>query len=87
MKPERLTEALDNAGLNPDAMNVSKWYQETTRKGDFSQFSSSPRKNDAFVETDWTSYQVREPIADDEERLAMKIGDMPLPLPRRVLVR
>ena len=26
----------------------------------------------------------REPIEDDEERLAMKIGDMPPPLPRRV---
>ena len=85
MKPNRLTEAPDNAGLNPDIMKVSKWYQETTRKGDDDpHFSSSSRMSDASVETDWTSYQVREPGEDDEERFAMKIGDMLLPLLRRV---
>ena len=41
MKPERLTEALDNAGFNPDTIRVSNWYQETTLKGDISHFSSS----------------------------------------------
>ena len=30
------------------------------------------------------SYQVREPIENDEERLAMKRGDMPPPVPKRV---
>ena len=31
-----------------------------------------------------TSYQVREPIENDKERLAMKKGDMPPPVPERV---
>ena len=30
------------------------------------------------------SYQIREPIENDEERLAMKRGDMPPPVPKRV---
>ena len=30
------------------------------------------------------SHQVREPIENDEERLAMKRGDMPPPVPKRV---
>ena len=85
MKPKRLTEAPDNAGCNPDIMKVSKWYQETTRKGDDDpHFSSSSRMSDASVETDWTPYQVRETGEDDEERLAMKIGDMSPQLSRRV---
>ena len=84
VKPERLTESPDSAGFNPDTMKVSKWYQEATRKSDVSHFSSSRGTSDAFADTDWTSYQVREPIEDDEERLAMKIGDTPPPLPRRV---
>ena len=84
MKPKRLTEAPDNAGFNPDIIKLSKWYQETTRKGDDPHYSSSSRMSDAFVETDWTPYQAREPGEDDEERLAMKIGDMPPPLSRRV---
>ena len=63
-------------------MKVSKWHLETTLKGDVSHFSSFSRASDAFVETYWTS--IREPIEDDEEMLAMKIGDMPPPLPRRV---
>ena len=46
MKPERLTEAPENAGLNPDTTKVSKWYQETTRKDDVSHFSSFSRKSD-----------------------------------------
>ena len=66
-------------GSNPDIMKVSKWYQETTRKDDVPHFSSSSRMSDAVVETDWTSYQVRELVDDDEEK-----GDMPPPLPRRV---
>ena len=81
MKPKRLTEALDNAGFKPDTMRVSKWNQDATLKGGVSHFSSS-RMSDAFVETYWTSYQVREPLEDDEERLAMNTGDTPPPLPR-----
>ena len=75
MKPERLTGEPDSASFPPDTMKVSKWYQEATRKGDVSHFSSFSPTSDAFVETDWTS--VSEPIADDEERLPIKIGDMP----------
>ena len=75
MKPERLTGEPDSASFTPDTMKVRKWYQATTLKGDFSHFSSFSPTSDAFVETDWTS--VSEPIADDEERLPMKIGDMP----------
>ena len=83
----KLTEAPDNAGFTPDALKESKWYRETTRKGDVSHFSSSSRISDAFVETDWTSYQVREPIEDDEERLAMKIGVCLLHCQDELLIR
>ena len=34
--------------------------------------------------TDRPSYQARELIEDDEERLAMRQGDMPPPVPERV---
>ena len=82
MKPERFTEAPDHAGFNPGTMRVCKWYQKTTRTGDVSHFLSLSRTSDACVETNLTSE--REPTEDDEERLAMQIGDMPPPLPRRV---
>ena len=48
------------------------------------QLPSSSRASDALSATDRTSYQVREPIEDDEERLAMKQGDMPPPVLERV---
>ena len=34
--------------------------------------------------TDRASYQAREPIEGDEERLAMRQGDMPPPVPEQV---
>ena len=84
-KPEQLTEAPENAGVNPGTMRVSKWYQEPTRDDDDSNhFSSSSRVSDVFTGADRTSYQVREPIENDEDRLEMKRGDMPPPLPKRV---
>ena len=52
MKPERLTEAPNQAGFDPDTMKVSTWYQEATLKGDVSHFSSFSRTSDAFVEKD-----------------------------------
>ena len=55
MKPERFTETLDHAGVNPDAIRVSKWYRKTTLKGDVSHFSSFSRTSDTFVETNLTS--------------------------------
>ena len=74
MKPERFTETPDHAGVNPDAIRVSKWYRKTTLKGVVSHFSSFSRTSfsrtsDTFVGTHLTSE--REPIEDDEERLAM----------------
>ena len=38
MKPERLTEAPENAGTDPGIMRMSKSYQETTREDDDSHF-------------------------------------------------
>ena len=84
MEPERLTEAPENAGIDPGTMRVSKWYQGAAREDDDSHFSSSSRAGDVFTGTNRTSYREREPIEDDEERLAMKRGEMPPPLPKRV---
>ena len=84
MKPEKLTKALENAGIDPSSMRVSTWYLEPTREDDDPYFRSSTRVSDVLTGTNRTSYQVREPIENDEERLAMKKGDMPPPLPGRV---
>ena len=84
MKAERLTQAPENAGIDPSTMKMKTWYQEPTRESDDSQLSSSSRLSDALSATDRASDQVREPIEDDEERLAMKQGDMPPPGPERV---
>ena len=84
VKPERLTEAPENAGTDPDTMKVSKWNQDATREDVVPHFSSSSRMSDAFTGMTRTSYQVREPIEDDDERLAMKRREMPSPVPRRV---
>ena len=40
--------------------------------------------SDVFTGTSRTSHQEREPIENDEERLAMKRGGMPPPVPKRV---
>ena len=72
VKPER---------FSPDTTRVSKWYQEATLKGDVSHFSSFSRTSNAFAETGWTS--VQEPI-EDEVRLVMKRGEIPLPLLKRL---
>ena len=83
MKPERLTEEPENAGIDPGTMRVSKWYQETVRENDDSHLSSSSSVGDVFTGTNRTSYQEREPIEHDE-RLAMKRGDVPPQLRQRV---
>ena len=66
-------------------MKLRKWHK-THCESDVSQFPSSSRASDPRAPhgTDRTSYQVREPIEDEEERLAMKQGDMPPPVPERV---
>ena len=84
MKAERLTKAPENAGVDPSTMKMKTWYQEPTRESDDSQLPSSSRASDVLSATDRTSYQVREPIEDDEERLAMKQGEMPPPALERV---
>ena len=65
-------------------MRVSEWYQESTHESDDPHSPSSNRVSDVFTGADRTSYQVREPIENDEDRLAMKRGNMPPPLPQRV---
>ena len=65
-------------------MRVSTWYQEPTREDDDPHLPSSSRVRDVFTGTNRTSYQVREPIENDEERFAMNRGDMPSPLPKRM---
>ena len=49
-------------------------------KGDVSHFSSFICTSDTCVEPNLMS--IREPF-EDEERVAMKTGDLPFPLPRR----
>ena len=85
MKSERLTVAPESAGNDPSTMRVSKWYQEPTREDDDPHIPSSSRVSDVFTGTNRTSYQERKPIENDEERLAMKRGDMPPPVPKRVV--
>ena len=83
MKPERPTNALDNAGIDPNTMRISKWCQESTREDDDPLSPSSNRMSDQ-TGADGMSFQVREPIKNDTDRLAMKGGDIPPPLPQRV---
>ena len=64
-------------------MKMKKWHLEPTREDDDPHFPSSSRVIDALTGADRTSYQVREPIENDE-RLAMKKGDMPPAVPERV---
>ena len=63
---------------------MKKWYVETAREDDYPHFPSSSRVRDALTGADRASYQVRESIENDEERLAMKKGDVPPPVPERV---
>ena len=84
MEPEKLEKAPKNAGIDPSTMRVSKCYRESTREDDDLHLSSSSRVSDVITGTNRSSYQVREPIENDEQRLAMKRGDMPPPVPKRV---
>ena len=84
MQPEKLKGARKRRGIDPSTMRVSKWYRELTREDDDPHFPSSTRVSDVVTGTSKTSYLVREPIENGEERLAMKRGDMPPPVPKRV---
>ena len=84
MKPEQLTKAPKNAGIDPSTMRVSKWHRELTREDDDPHFPSSTRVSEDVTGTSKSSYLVREPTENGEERLAMKRSDMPPPVPKRV---
>ena len=55
-------------------MKMKQWYQGHDRVSD----QKAPTGKDR------ASYQVQEPIEDDDERLATRRGDMPPPVPERV---
>ena len=74
MKPEKAAEAPRIAGIDPSTMKMKQWYQRHDRVSD----------EKAPTGTDRASYHAREPIEDDDERLAMRQGDMPPPVPERV---
>ena len=73
MKPEKATDAPRNAGIDPSTMKMKPWYQGHDRASD----QKTP------TGTDRASNHAREPIEDDDERLAMRQGDMPPPVPER----
>ena len=83
IKPDKVTKVPENAGIDPSTMRISEWYQESTREDDDPHSPSSNRVSD-FPGADRMSQHVREPIKNDEDRLAMKRGDLPPPLPQQV---
>ena len=66
-------------------MKVSKRYQEATLQDDDLHSPSPIRVRDTFTGAERTSYQEQEPVENDAQRLAMKKGDMPPPVPERAL--
>ena len=74
MKAERATEAPTNAAIDPSTMKMKQWCEGHDRVSD----------QEAPTGTERASYQVREPIENDGERLATRRGDMPPPMPERV---
>ena len=72
MKPKKATEAPRNSGIDPSTLKMKQWYNGHDRVSD----------KEAPTGTDRASYQAREPIEDDDERLAMRQGDMPPPVPQ-----
>ena len=86
MKPAKATQAPRISGIDPSTMNLKQWYSGQDRLSDQSQWQwPSNRVSDKKVPTGTAraSYQSREPIEDDEERLAMRQGDLP-PVPEKV---
>ena len=74
MRPEMATEAPRNGGTDPSTMKRKHWYQKLNRVSD----QKGP------TGTNRASYHAREPIEHDDERLAMRTGDMPPPVLERV---
>ena len=82
----RLPRPPRKAGIDPRTMKMKQWYQGQHRASDKSPWQWRDRVSDkkAPTGTDRASKNAREPIEDDEERLAMRQGDMPPPVPERV---
>ena len=86
MKPEKATMAPGNSGVDPSTMKMKQWYQGQDRLSDESQWqlpSNRMSGKKAPTGTDG-AYQARGPIEGDKERLAMRRGVMPPPVPQRV---
>ena len=77
MKPEKLTKASGRTGINRSTVKMKEWYLEPTREDDDLHFPFLRSGSDALTGADRTSYPVREPIENDEQRLAMNNSDMP----------
>ena len=75
MKSERSAMTPRNSGINPSTMKMQRWYPEPDRASDTTSLTGFDRP----------SYQAQEPIEGDEERLAMRQGDMPPPVPERIV--
>ena len=74
MRPETAAEAPRNAGIAPSTMKMKQQHQKHNRVSD----------QKAPTGTNRASYHAREPIEDDDERLAMSEGDMPPQVPERM---
>ena len=74
MRPETSAMTPRILGINPSTMKMKRWYPEQDR----------PSDKTSLIGFDRPSYRAREQIEDDEERLAMRQGDLPPPVPERV---
>ena len=86
-KAQKKKKAPRNAGLDPSTMKMKQWYQGQHRLSDKSLWQwpiNRVSEKKAPTGTDRASCEARETIEDDEERLAMRQGDMPPLVPERV---
>ena len=75
MKPEMFARTARNSGINPSTMKMNRWYLEQDRASGTTSLTGLDRP----------SCRACEQIEDDEERLAMRQGDMPPPVLERVV--
>ena len=75
MKPEMFARTARNSGINPSTMKMKRWYPDQDRASGTTSLTGLDRP----------SCRAREQIEDDEERLAMRQGDMPPPVLERVV--
>ena len=85
MEPARQEKGPRNAGLDPISVRMSQWYSEPICEGNDSQPSSFKRMNEGSSGAKRPPYQIPRPVAKDDERLASKKGNVPPPLPRRIV--